>query len=658
MILKGTLGENWGGIDRYATRQKHARMLVSNFGGDTLAERMREATALRSSRPNLKKVVGHIILSHDPELADLTDQQWLVAIELAKLEHDLRDAAFCAVLHQERKHRHVHLYYVRVRPDGSVVSDSQSYPKNSAAARRIEQELGLPPPTPVPKEKKPGDRKRSDNATRRGRRKQETQGEVFMDNVTLKTLTFKALASASTPEAFDLALAAEGVETEWSPNRAGLKFKPIGASTWQKGSTVDRELSGAKIIAALQRNAELRQAAEQASASSTATADGRAKVLTAPRIDRNEALDDVAAATGVTSRVLPLPEANAARAQAAAGPLDFLAPVEQAPAELDDALLDPGRAEREAAEAELDLKLRKLEVAALYDLKSFQVAPIWLTAEQITALVNLVVKIATFGVVKRANVFAESRLAQKNLAARADQEIQRRKRTPTRVVERLKILAIQEAAAKDRQLKLSARASNNWAIPPLQEARVTTERRRDAAATRAGVKTIFSARADLAAAQAKEVARAEQVTAAEAAVPLGFAGVLSSASTVTRSARARLAELREQQAKDQHRRERTAAALEEMIDSFEAKFAAEIQAEKEQIEASRAAAAEEISRLQIELRTTIPLERKTIAAGRDDAELELGHPGRQTDADHPPVDADADSDAERERLRLLAGKGG
>ena len=402
----------------------------------------------------------------------------------------------------------------------------------------------------------------------------------------------------------------------------------------------------------------VRLAAQQAAAATIAAADDRAKALTAPRIERNEAIDDIAIATGVTSRSLTPPEANAARAQAAAGPdpLDFLAPVEQAPAELDDALLDPGRAEREAAEAELDLKLRKLEVAALYDLKKFQVAPILLTAEQIAAFVNLVVRIATFGVVKRANVFAESRLAQKNLAARADQEIQRRKRTPTRVVDRLKILAIQEAAAQDRQLKLSARASNNWAIPPLAEARVTTERRRDAAATRAGVKTIFSARADLAAAQAKEVACAEQVTAAEAAVPVGFAGVLASASSVTRAARARLADLREQQAKDQHRRERTATALEEMIDSFEAKFAAEIQAEKEQIEASRAATAEEISQLQIELRTTIPLERKALAAGRDDAELELRHPGRQSDADHPPVDADAD--AERERLRLLAGKGG
>ena len=136
MILKQILGEHWGGMDRYATRAKGARMLACTFGGDTVAERIREAAALTSSRPNLKKTVAQIVIGHDKALADLTDEEWLIAIEIAKQEHDLRDAAYCAVLHPEK---HVHLYYLRVRPDGSVVSDSQSYRKNEAAARRIEQ---------------------------------------------------------------------------------------------------------------------------------------------------------------------------------------------------------------------------------------------------------------------------------------------------------------------------------------------------------------------------------------------------------------------------------------------------------------------------------------------------------------------------------------
>lgn len=183
-------------MDRYATRAKGARMLISNFGGDTVAERIREAASLRSSRPNLRQVVAQIVVAHDKALADLSDEEWLIAIEIAKQEHDLRDAAFCAVLHPES---HVHLYYMRVRPDGSVVSDSNSYRKNEAAARRIERELGLPSPTPVPREKKVGDRQRSDNAARRGRRKQQTEGEVFMETTELSRLTFQAVATSSSP---------------------------------------------------------------------------------------------------------------------------------------------------------------------------------------------------------------------------------------------------------------------------------------------------------------------------------------------------------------------------------------------------------------------------------------------------------------------------
>ena len=481
-----------------------------------------------------------------------------------------------------------------------------------------------------------------------------------METIELSRLTFEAIASSSNTESFERELANRGIQLEWTPNQAGIKLLPVGASTWQKGSSVNRELSGSKIMAVLQRNAELRLAAEQASAGAIGAADEFSKSMTAPRIDRNEALDDIAAAAGFTSSALPPTEADAARAQAAAGldPLNFLAPVKQTPTELDDAPLDPGRAEREAVEAELDLKLRKLEVAALYDLKSFQVAPVLLTMEQVTAMVNLMIRILSFGFLKKNNVFAESRAAKENLAERAEQEIQRRKRMPARVVDRLKMLAIQESAVEDRRLKLSARASTHWAFSPAAAARETTERRRDAAATRAGIKTIVSARAELASAEKKEAARAEQVTAAEAEVPVGFAGVLMSAGTAARAARARLAELRERQAKDQRRRELAALALEEMLDSFESNFAEELRAEQEQIEASRAATAKEISQLQIELRTTIRLERKTIAAGRDDVELEPSHHRYQADTDQLPTGIDEAAEEERARLRRLAGKGG
>ena len=474
MILKTTLGEIFSGIDRYATRAHGARMLTSNFGGETIAERMREATALRSSRPNLKKVVGHIMLSHSPELVDLTDDQWLVAIEIAKQEHDLRDAAFCAVLHDEKKHRHVHLYYVRVRPDRSVVSDSHSYRKNEAAARRIEQELGLPPPTPVPKAEKVGDRRASDNATRRSRRKHQTEGEPFMETTELRRLVFEALACSTGTQTFKHELAKRGIEPEWSANHAGLKYRPIGASTALKASSVSRDLSAANVMTALQRSADLRQAAEAASAAVIGLADDRAKSLTAPRIDRNEALDDITASAGVASRAMPQLEADAVRAQAAAGPdpLGFLAPPEIAPAAHDDAKLQSvespepeadrdadARSERTEAQAELSLQFRKLSAAQLIELRNASKRPV---DEAVVALaileklLALALRILSFGAIRVATNVA-SALQQRELVAQAaDDEIARRHRSPGSAAERMRWLNDYQAAIGSRQVKISA----------------------------------------------------------------------------------------------------------------------------------------------------------------------------------------------------------
>ena len=193
-----------------------------------------------------------------------------------------------------------------------------------------------------------------------------------METTELSRLTFESVSAASTIEAFDRELASRGIEVEWSANHSGLKLRPTGASTWLKGSTVNRELSGSKIIAALQRNADLRLAAEQASAAVIGVAGDRAKALTAASVGRNESLDDITASAGVASRALPPPEAEAARAQAAAGPdpLEFLVPPETARPVLHDAALSPTASvgELPAANNDEDATRRRERVLANEDL--------------------------------------------------------------------------------------------------------------------------------------------------------------------------------------------------------------------------------------------------------------------------------------------------
>lgn len=111
MILKMIVGRGFRGVDNYVTGKPSARVLATNMGGQTPKQRSREIAGLRSARPDLGRAVGHLVLSHDPKLPDLTDAQWHQAIDIARVEHDMRDAPFVAVLHNDADHRHVHIFF-------------------------------------------------------------------------------------------------------------------------------------------------------------------------------------------------------------------------------------------------------------------------------------------------------------------------------------------------------------------------------------------------------------------------------------------------------------------------------------------------------------------------------------------------------------------
>lgn len=626
MILKCTLGEHFAGIDRYAIRAKYARLLASNFGGDTIAERMREATALRSSRPNLKKVVGHIILAHDPELTDLTDEQWLVALEIAKQEHDLHDAAFCAVLHEEKEHRHMHLYYVRCRPDGSVVSDSQSFRKNEAAARRIERELGLPPPTPVPKAERVGYRRASDNATRRGRRKQQTSGENFMETTELRRLAFEALASSTSTETFKRELAERGVEALWSPNHSGLSMRPTGASTSVKGSTVHRELSAKNVLAALQRNANLRQAAERASVVVVGVADDRAKNLVDARFDPNLAMDDIAAAPGVATRAQPPAEADAARAKAIAGPdpLDFLAPAEPVPLAVDDASLRvaptdtpsvqaaggdgkqgddaDARRDRVEAQAELSEQFKKLSAAQLIELRNAAKRPVdeaVIALAILERLLALALRLLSLGKVRIATNIAAAMQQRELVAQAADDEIARRHRSPATSGERMKWLKEFEGALAGSQNKVAA-AQTVAALAKLQPATSSLRNqlvaRADAVRVEVGKPTSRQLKREVAERDAAVVG-----LLAEAATPLARLRRLAAS-----------AEYKKRLLRAQQLYEQALAQLTHFFDSIEAEAR-----KREAEQAARISQAQEILKdeaeaLAIEIRDRVPAVRASI----------------------------------------------
>lgn len=238
----------------------HEQPTFTNMAGSTVPELVREVSTLRSLRHRLTRAGAHMILAHDKGQRALTQDEWREALDIALGEHGAEGAPYAAWLHDNDQHLHVFL--LRIRPDGSVVSDSNSWRKNERAARRIESHLGLAPPKPrSPEDRHP----RAQGAkAERGRRRFE---RLSAEHTTPDQPTTKGVLKLIDPhiifstidESKDLddlirRLAAErGIEvslvkapgaaepTGWSLRQAG----PAGC--WIKGSDVDRGLSLKKV---------------------------------------------------------------------------------------------------------------------------------------------------------------------------------------------------------------------------------------------------------------------------------------------------------------------------------------------------------------------------------------------------------------------------
>ena len=216
----------------------------SNFGGTTPRQISAEFRQLRKLKPNLKKAVGHLILSPGPDDRVLSKNEWKVAMDMALAEHCAIDAPHAAWLHSDTDHQHLHIFFSRVTATGQVVSDSQSYQKNRQASKKITMELKLNPLPTSPNPRASGDREAAENIARRAAR----EGDEPIAAAEVRD----ALAKATDLADFQRRLAALGVEAEFQRRGAasevyGWKLRRVGADEWIKASTMAKDLSWPKI---------------------------------------------------------------------------------------------------------------------------------------------------------------------------------------------------------------------------------------------------------------------------------------------------------------------------------------------------------------------------------------------------------------------------
>lgn len=263
-LLKIKVGGGARGLLNYISRDHasgYSEPIHTNMAGRNPREMTKEFGVFRELRPNLKKAVGHLILAISSEdESSMTPHRWQRAIDIALETHGITDAPFAAWLHHDTDHLHCHIFFSRIRADGSVISDSHSYRKNEAAARQMERELGLKPPAPLPPEKQPGDRRALENASRRAERKGEK-----LDYLKIKSTVEAAIdQGAASPEALAAALQAAGYRAEFTRRGhgpdgeiAGWRIADLAAgddATAIKASAIHRDLAWARVAERLAAN--------------------------------------------------------------------------------------------------------------------------------------------------------------------------------------------------------------------------------------------------------------------------------------------------------------------------------------------------------------------------------------------------------------------
>lgn len=116
MILKVVIGSGARGLLSYISSQSKTgngdeKPFFTNMAGQSVRELSKEISALRKLRPNLKKAVAHVILSHDPNDRVLSDEEWKHAISVSLKAHGAEDAQFAAYTHKDTNHQHCHLFF-------------------------------------------------------------------------------------------------------------------------------------------------------------------------------------------------------------------------------------------------------------------------------------------------------------------------------------------------------------------------------------------------------------------------------------------------------------------------------------------------------------------------------------------------------------------
>ena len=244
MIAKITRGSGFGGVVRYVLNERKGlvpehqpEIIGGNMAGRTSVELVREFSAVRWLRPDVRKPVEHVSVSFGKNDRPLSndDMSRLVDEYLRRRGLDLERVQYVVVRHRDKGHQHCHLVLNRVRTDLKLVPQPfRDYVRNKEICRSLERDFSL---KPVRSDRVQG--RVHEWAPSRGEERMKRDRGIESVKERLRVLIRGAARGEPTMTAFVNRLEADGVQVRANLSRttghvSGISFQLEGVAV--KGS--------------------------------------------------------------------------------------------------------------------------------------------------------------------------------------------------------------------------------------------------------------------------------------------------------------------------------------------------------------------------------------------------------------------------------------
>ncbi len=247
LILKIHRGALAG--DTYA--QKKGVLVDSNMMGESHRERLLEWQLDMSRHPNTNPMhlFKHISLSR-PEGHPLDAQTWKSVCQKFQAEIGAAGVQFVAYRHADTKCDHIHVIFSRVKPDGSLVSESNNFYAWREAVRRVEAAMGMVP-IQTSSDRPATQSDRQVNALRRATRLGTNPNRIdphVLQRCALNSNSFESFQAAALASGVEVSKALKNQRT------TGVLYRKVGSEDWLSGSTISRQLTLPAIERQFARN--------------------------------------------------------------------------------------------------------------------------------------------------------------------------------------------------------------------------------------------------------------------------------------------------------------------------------------------------------------------------------------------------------------------